>query len=429
LARNHWIGLIGLVLILNGSSTAFAYSMNITAPSNNATVRGTIAVTTTWNAPLPKNGSEKVWLGSTSIGTGQNFQWDSRIFADRKYVLSARLYNSSGKQLDYNERAITLANGIGSIPTPAPSPTATATPLATPVPTPREQFGVEGYPLTVPVGYGNPMFYGAVGDSSTDDTAAFQKALTAGNVYVSNSGTYLIHGQILLPSNRVFQCAPGVTLKTDLFNTHDTGMLRLDGTTNSQILGCNMVGTNSSVPPKLLDSQGNSPIRLFGATNNLIAGNTCKWATGNSCIHLTDSTDSNQGRPSSGNIIRNNTFGASGLYCLGLIVATDNQILWNDGVNCAMGSEANSGQPTDSNERNTYDHNRITQSVGSGSVSEFGVFLTGGTAIAGMNYSTNIVTNNIVTGTGSEIKERSDNSGTQDASYTNNLCLNGCSVN
>lgn len=56
----------------------------------------------------------------------------------------------------------------------------------------------------------NVKWFGANNDGSTDNTAIFQNALNAGNIYVP-SGTYSIQGTITIPSNRVIQGEYGTT--------------------------------------------------------------------------------------------------------------------------------------------------------------------------------------------------------------------------
>jgi hypothetical protein len=305
-------------------------------------------------------------------------------------------------------------------PTPTPTPTPTRTPTSTP--TPGNVVGPAGYPLTAPVGYGNPITFGATGNGTTDDTAAFQSAVNAGNVYVSQTGTYLIVGQVLMPSNRILQCASGVILKTNKHDSNDSGLLRLNSTNNVAILGCTLIGTNTTVPPILDGNQGNSLISLFGATNTLIAANTCKWSWSNSCIHLTDSTDSNTGTPSSNNTIRNNELDATGYYGVAIIDGIYNTVNWNNAVDAAIGSEANSGETPTGNSHNTYSNNVVTKVHTNGYNN---VILTGGAAISNFDYSTNMVSNNHVTGSGSAILV-DDGGGEIQAHYTNNLCDGGC---
>jgi polygalacturonase len=61
--------------------------------------------------------------------------------------------------------------------------------------------------------YVTPQAYGAKGDGMSDDTAAFQSALNAGDLLVPPA-TYLINGNIYVPSHRNVQCQPGATLHT-----------------------------------------------------------------------------------------------------------------------------------------------------------------------------------------------------------------------
>jgi hypothetical protein len=283
--------------------------------------------------------------------------------------------------------------------------------------------GPAGYPLTPPVGYGNPVNFGATGNGTSDDTAAFQAAINAGNVYVSTVHTYNIGGQIIIPSNRTLQCAPGVVLRTLVHSTNDPSMLRLNGATGVSILGCTLIGANSTTPPILDNNQGTCLISLWGSSTNLIAANTCKWSFGNACVHISDRFDG-AGAASTFNVIRNNDFGPTGYYGVAIIVGTDNQVLWNNAVDAAIGSEANAAQATGTNSRNTFGHNVVTKVNTNGWDS---VSLTGGSAIAGFDYSTNVVSNNTVQGSGSRINQN-NGGGAIPAQYINNFCINGCGV-
>jgi hypothetical protein len=351
-----------------------------------------------------------------------SLNWDSKTVGDGPQVIVLRGFASNGTLITSAATNVNVQNAAVS---PSPTPLPTATPTAQPSPI-SSQTGPAGYPLTEPINFGNPANFGAQCDGVTDDTDAFQRAVNSGNVYVSESGTCLIAKQILLPSNTIFQCGPNVTLKTNIHSSHDTGLLRLQGTTHSSILGCSLVGTNNAVPPVLDDNQGNSLISLFGASHNLIAANSCKWAFGNACIHIADLNDGS-GDYSDSNIIRNNAFGPTALYGLAIVVGNNNQILLNDLVNASLGSEANPGQPSDSNANNIYDRNRLTKNLPNQSVSSFGVFLTGGTAVSGLDYSSNVVSNNYVSGSGSIIKQDNHN-GAKPASYRQNSCLDGCTL-
>lgn len=59
----------------------------------------------------------------------------------------------------------------------------------------------------------NVKFFGAKGDGTTDDTAAFNAALAAGSIFVPYSASnYIISDELVVPSNRIVQHAPGATL-------------------------------------------------------------------------------------------------------------------------------------------------------------------------------------------------------------------------
>jgi hypothetical protein len=105
-------------------------------------------------------------------------------------------------------------------------------------------------PLTVGPGTHGVVGNGAVSNngapSGTDDTAAFQTLLNAGDIIVQ-AGTYAIAGNINVPTNRVIQCQAGATFLDT--QSSSTVMFHL-GVNNgasyghNSISGCTFEGTN-----------------------------------------------------------------------------------------------------------------------------------------------------------------------------------------
>jgi hypothetical protein len=304
-------------------------------------------------------------------------------------------------------------------PTSTPSPTITASPTATPTSAATPVWGASGFVYPSCTSCVSPLSYGAKGDGKTDDTAAFNTALTHGDLLIppAPGGRYLINGQIMPASEQVIECSqPGVTLYTTLHSGLDTGIVTLQETTGVKILGCTFEGTNTT--PILDGNQGNYGIRSVAATASVIEGNTFSNFFGNSCIHLSQNMS---GAPSSDNVIEYNSFGVTGLYGVADIVAQGNVIRFNTFYCSSIGNEANS--TSDINTNNLIDSNSVTGSSSTCNGYK-DVFLSGGVYPSGFNYGGNTVSNNIV----SVVPIEENGSGVTPAQYTNNTCTNGCAV-
>jgi hypothetical protein len=227
-------------------------------------------------------------------------------------------------------------------------------------------YGPVGYPLTAPIGFIHPSL---ICDGVFDNTAILNVAVTKGNVYLNTPGVCVVAGQVVIPSNRVLQCAPGNVLKYTLNVPRDTAMLLLNHVVNVSVLGCTLIGTNIAVPPVLIPDpwQANELIGVWGASKCLIAGNSLYWTSANSAIHVNEWIDwanpSHPAVPSTFNTFRNNYFGSAPGYGLAIIYGTDNLVSWNLFVNSGLGAEANPGQLAGTNARNWFDNNFVAQTV------------------------------------------------------------------
>jgi len=207
-------------------------------------------------------------------------------------------------------------------PTPAPTPTPTPTPAPTPTPTPTAKPTPTPTPTPAPghvsldqsintllgdlLAANNPLpslcaaggtepcltkgvaILNAAGDGVTDDTAAFTAALVAGDVNVPGNKTYLIHGSIVMPSNRTLQCQPGAVLKSDNNSVSQTTIFNFSNTARSTVVGCTFQGIYVSG-----GSQPNYAILVTGGDSNLLMGNTFNNFPAASAVTLTGSTNAN----------------------------------------------------------------------------------------------------------------------------------------
>jgi hypothetical protein len=97
-----------------------------------------------------------------------------------------------------------------------------------------------------------PGTHGVVGNGVTDDTAAWQTLLNAGDVIVQ-SGTYAIAGSLTIPTGRNIQCQAGATFYDVQINTTHMFLIGWGNpasTGNNSISGCTFAGTDTpSGPP------------------------------------------------------------------------------------------------------------------------------------------------------------------------------------
>ncbi len=281
----------------------------------------------------------------------------------------------------------------------------------------------------------SPIAYGAKCNGATDDTAAFQKAINAGDVLVP-AGTCVINGTINVRlSNRHIQCQGTVLKRTTGFNNQ---MFIIGDYKNSyhddSIVECNFVGANTAAPQYYNNDarHWDIPIETAGPVSNFfLAGNSFKQFFGQSMFQTYASTDGG-----SGDIIEYNTFASCGYYGPVFVAHTHGYIGHNTVTDCAVGIE--NDNTTQSTGNNVIEYNTIKAVYGYGAPDmTSSVMLTGGVA-ASADYSTNIVRNNTVSGVsnaqgfrGANIPSRTiigKNWGVKSAQYSNNTCVSGCSV-
>ncbi|MFM0340714.1 pectate lyase family protein [Paraburkholderia fungorum] len=281
----------------------------------------------------------------------------------------------------------------------------------------------------------NPLNYGAKCNGSTDDTAAFQKAINAGDVLVP-AGTCVINGTInVRVSNRHIQCQGTVLKRNTGFNNQ---MFIIGDYKNSyqndSIVECNFVGANTAIPQYYNNDARRLDIAIetTGPVSNFfLAGNSFKQFFGQSSFQTYGSTNGG-----SGDIIEYNTFASCGYYGPVFVAHTHGYIGHNTVTDCAVGIE--NDDTTQATGNNVIEYNTVSAVYGYGAPDmTSSVMVTGGVA-ANADYSTNIVRNNTVSGKsnaqgfrGANIPSRTiigKNWGVKAAQYSNNTCTSGCSV-
>jgi polygalacturonase len=280
-------------------------------------------------------------------------------------------------------------------PTPTPAPTLAPTPTPAPTPAPSgsklgssltalfAQLLGSGNPLPTLYNYATPQTFGAKGNGTTDDTAAFQSAVNAGDVLVP-AATYLINGSIGVPSYTNIQCAPGAVLYTTNHNTATSATFSFNGTSYSSVIGCTFEGTNTTTPPLYVDTAAsNFAILVSGGGNNTFVGDS--FASSWAWAPLQVSGGSNN------NLIQYCDFESNALYGLALVAANSNHVALNRSVDSSMANVADTTAQTNSG--NAMAHNLIRKVNGNGANN---VFLSGGTSPSGFNYGGDYVSYNIL---------------------------------
>ena len=252
-----------------------------------------------------------------------------------------------------------------------PKPTSSPKPTATPTPS---IYGVGGIPnptLIAPVQ--NPVTYGADPAGVNDSTAAFQKAVDAGDMLIP-SGTYKISGQITVPSNRNIQCA--VANKTIIKNPNSTNgnvFLIPAGTGWVSVSNCDFEGTNTSQPPKYVAAyEWNYFVEIeYGAHDVEVENNYFRNCAGNACVH----TYTNDTNPATTNItVRNDEFDNCGIYGVTTDGTTNSYIGYNIAVDCTIGPESEDAlQPLNTG---LIEQNHMTRKYGTGWENAGGVALS-----------------------------------------------------
>lgn len=295
----------------------------------------------------------------------------------------------------------------------------------------------------------DPVVNGADPTGASDSTVAFRNTLTAGNMYIKTPGTYRIDvdgggtDSVTIPANRTIICAPGVVLKTNLHDTHTSGIFTIEGTskTNITIAGCTFQGGNINpvLGAKVLDSnQSNYLIDCVDGSGLLIEGNTFVNSFGNAAVKF-ETGSTTPGCSSS--TVQWNTFYNNPYYGLSISSGTGDKVnnnLFIDSDCCVEDDSC----ATETIGTITVQNNILISQFGdcrfatpSNAGCDITLFMTGGnTPATCVGYATNTVKNNYLLG-GSNQKASIENNGENAGSiptYTNNImgntratCLNG----
>ena len=334
-----------------------------------------------------------------------------------------------------------------SVVDPTPTPISTPTPTPSPTPTPVGCTHIPGTSTAVGAACfslsscptlnspQDPVTYGADKTGTSDSGSAFTSALAAGDLYISEPGTYLVNGSgqggLRPPAGRQIQCAPGVTLKTTNEGSHDNGIFMVVNNNNT-ICGCNFVGPNSACNTAACatgDNLGNFLIEVAGGTGVKIEGSTFSNVYADSAIQFNEDS----GTPSSGGLVQFNTFSANPYYGpeidQGSNITFQNNLSTDGPIGVEDDQCATAGAPTGVLIQN----NMLQVSVGdcraAGDTSCDGtVFITGGDSPSGCNYSSETVRTNYCVGNSIQhagIENTAPSSGSA-ASYSGNLLGSDC---
>lgn len=261
----------------------------------------------------------------------------------------------------------------------------------------------------------DPRDHGAKCDGVTDDTAAFQAAMNAGDVKVSG-GTCVINQTVEIKvGNKHLECTPGTVLKRSI--RADANMFRYSGTlSDDSIVNCDFEGANTPVPEVDWNAVGHWDIpieTLDNVSNFLLAGNTFSQFYGQSMFQTYS-----EGNAGSGDEIVFNTFKSCAYYGPVFVGHTNGHVAYNQVIDCTAGVENDNGQEDTGG--NIFECNKVTANLTSG-------VITGGVYGVNTDYSTNVVRNNLVTGNNTFILEAHRENG-QAAQYVNNTCSSGCQI-
>jgi hypothetical protein len=272
-------------------------------------------------------------------------------------------------------------------PTPSPSPSATPTPGSTAL---SQNLNVlfaqllgQAVPLPTLWNSSGPQAFGAKGDGITDDTAAFQAAVNAGDVEIPPS-TYLINGTVNVPSARNIQCQPGAVLYTTRHDSSQTAILSFSGSSRSAVIGCTLLGSNTTTPPDFVSGEeSNFQILVTGGGNNTFVGDTFRGSWATYAMKITGG--------SSQNVVEYSDFESNAMYGVALVNASKNQVIFNRFVDSSLGNQLETTSQT--NTGNVIAHNLVKKVAGNGYNN---VFLTGGESPSGANYGGDSVLFNVM---------------------------------
>lgn len=325
--------------------------------------------------------------------------------------------------------------------------TATATPTATAtllgcqtIPGTSTQVGAACFPRTSCPALSNPqdpVSYGADKTGNDDSTSAFQSAVNAGDLYVSEAGTYLInlttggHG-VVPPAGRNVVCAAGVTLKTTLHTGgNDTAIIAAENS-NTTICGCDFQGSNTGSGAKTLDNQQNQFLILAsGGSNITIEGNSFENTWANSAIQFnTDYT----GIGASSSTAKYNTFSGNPYYGPevdnGSGITIENNLSTDSPIGVEDDDCSSLGPAT-----SIVVQNNMLQvkngdcAVAGNSDCDSAAFITGGDYPSGCNYSSNTARGNYCVGSSvqrAQVDDVSPGGGGTAASYSSDILGTDC---
>ena len=275
------------------------------------------------------------------------------------------------------------------------------------------------------------------GDGASDDTAALQAAVNAGDVVIAPA-TYAIAGSIDVPSYRNIQCEQGAVLLNPLHtNTPQNRMLQFGWTVpahHDSLLGCTLAGTNSTPPSYDINIESNWLLAVGNgsASDVLIMGNTFRNSWGDSLTTYAPNSSTTSG-PTNVAIIANDfeNCGTAGVHING---GQQIHVAFNRFVDCNLNPEVDPGT---FQYINSYIHHNYLKMVYNGGAEHpccgqpaYGepVNISGGGAV-GNYYAANYVWNNVLDN-GATLYCSPNNSGGcpgNNANYLNNICINGAS--
>jgi parallel beta-helix repeat protein len=185
----------------------------------------------------------------------------------------------------------------------------------------------------------SPRAFGAAGDGITDDAAAFQAAVNAGDVEVE-PGIYLINGTVSVPDGRNITCQSGAVLCTSQKDSNNTAIFRLQSS-YSAIAGCTFEGSNTSRLPGHDPSQALNEGVVVSAPggHNTIKDNTFRNFWGNAGLSINGSGP----KSSDYNVVSNNYFENNGRCGVAIVDGRYNNVSNNYFLNCAAAWEPDDG--------------------------------------------------------------------------------------
>jgi hypothetical protein len=264
----------------------------------------------------------------------------------------------------------------------------------------------------------DPRFFGAKCDGMTDDTAAFQKAMDAGDVIVPARTCVIGHTVTIKVGNRRMECAQGAVLKRSVSGAHSMFLYdAADGLMlNNSIVGCTFEGANSPKPVVDWDAPGHwdIPVETSNNVSNFyLAGNTFRQFFGQSMFQTGGANGGN------GDRVVFNTFENCPLYGPVFVGHRNGYVGYNKIIGCTAGVE--NDHATDNTGGNVFECNQVTSGEAPG-------WITGGVhGGLGTNYSGNIVRYNVVRGEHTGILIEHQGRG-RNAKYLENDCGGGCKM-